>query len=101
MRYYSEITKKFYDSEQDCCAAETKFTEEKKRQELETKKKEAQRKDDAKIVNDAYAALKEAEKKYLQERNNFIEKYGYYHCSYSSKDGNSIVDFFSDFFNLI
>lgn len=100
MRYYSDLTKSFYETEKECCAAEVKFEEEKKKKEEAKTKIETERKVAAKAVNDAYAAMVEAQKKYIVERNNFIDKYGYYHCSYSSKDGNSIIDFFSDFFKI-
>ena len=65
---------------------------------MEIKRKE--RAEDAKEVENAFRAIKEAEEIYYKKLNEFIDKYGYYH--YSSKDVKdfpSVFSLFKPFFN--
>jgi hypothetical protein len=83
MKYYSEQTKKLYDSPEELAKAEKDF-EEKKTAEL--KKKEA-REVRAKEVADAY-------NKYVELFNAFVKDYGYY-VDYRKSAGDEMLRVFS------
>jgi uncharacterized membrane protein len=83
MKYYSEQTKKLYDSPEELAKAEKDF-EEKKAAEL--KKKEA-RETRAKEVADAY-------NKYVELFNAFVKDYGYY-VDYRKSAGDEMLRVFS------
>ena len=65
MKYYSELVKKNFDSEQECLDAEKKYKEERAAR--------------AKEVNEAY-------KKYLELRAKFLEDYKSFHMTLTEKD---------------
>ena len=75
MKYYSEITKKTYDTEKECLKAEEEVTI-----------KSAKRKAAADRVEDKYKAMKEAEKMYFDELDKFCKEYGTYHRTITNKD---------------
>lgn len=75
MRYYSEKTDKFYDTEADCLAAEEEFSSKEKRQE-EAKQR-------IKELREAYLAAYDKYKKALEE---YCEKYGTYTFKTSTKN---------------
>ena len=87
MKYYSEQTKKLYNSPEELAEAEKEF-EEKKAAEL--KKKEA-REARAKEVADAY-------NKYIELLDAFIKDYGYY-VDYKKSADNELLRVFNTFFN--
>lgn len=93
MLYYSEKDKKFYKTEEELNEAEKAYdaTQE------EIKKKAQEKKDRAKEVEEAYKhaqdvrksaseMIKAADEEYYKLRNKFIEDYGSFHMSYSSKE---------------
>ena len=93
MKYYSEKTKKYYDDEKSCVSAEKEYD---KAHALEIKKAEV-RKTDAKKVEDLYkeylevcknanAKMKEARDAYNKARNDFVDKYGSYHMTVTTRD---------------
>lgn len=84
MKFYSDITKKFYDTVEDCKEAENKAVEAQKKAEAEKKTKEDARATRAKEVEAAYKAAVEAEQKYVELRNAFINDYHSYHMTYST-----------------
>ena len=90
MKYYSELTKKVYDTEEQLVEAEHKLALANE----EKDKKAAQKKEDAKKVTDAF-------KVYLDLRNKFIEKYGYWHATYTNVDGNDDYSYFDNALELI
>lgn len=75
MRYYSEKTDKFYNTEADCLAAEEEFSSKEKRQE------EARQR--IKELREAYLAAYDKYKKALEE---YCEKYGTYTFKTSTKN---------------
>lgn len=91
MKFYSEETKKFYDSEKECAAAEEKYLTEKSN-------KAAARKADAEKVEKAYTAFKTARDEYYNVLNDFCAKYGAFHKTVSSKDILKPLDLFDFFF---
>ena len=79
MKYYSEKTKKFYDTEEAVKAAEKEFDE----KELEAVKFKEERAQRAKAVDEAYDAAQKAIANYNKLLNDFIKDYKYYHYSAS------------------
>ena len=115
MKFYSEQTKKLYDSEKELKDAENKLALEKAEKEkaLEGRKVEAQKVEDAykkalEVRKEAYKQIDEAEKEFYKLRREFVDKYGSWHMTYSSKNDEdayyisdafeSINKFFKDFF---
>ena len=93
MKYYSEVTKKFYDNSNDCLAAERELLAKQEKEEYEKKRQAAERKAEA-----ARKAMNEAQSAYKKELEAFCKKYGSYH--YSSKDVSDIPTLFNDIFNI-
>ena len=91
MKYYSEITKKTYDTEEECLDAEAAIA-----------KKNDARKEAAAKVEEKAKALAQAKKEYYDELNAFCKVYGAYHKTYTSKDANDnldLVNIFQDIFS--
>lgn len=78
MKYYSEVTKKMYDSVRDLEKAEK-----------EIKDKNDERKTAAAAVEKAYNELVEARERYSKVLSDFCSKYGAYHQSIKSTDSDS------------
>lgn len=106
MKYYSTVTNKFYDTENECCVAEAKEQErlsrekaEKEKALAEKKAKEekvaAERKARAAEVEEARKAMTAAQRKYRDLIEAFTKDYGSYH--YTSSSVNEIPTLFSLF----
>lgn len=79
MKYYSDITKSFYETEKEALEAEKKHQELiSEKQEREKKLKE-ERKTRAHEIEVARDAMNEAEQEYSRLLKAFINDYGYYH----------------------
>lgn len=91
MKYYSEVTKKIYDSEEKCRAEEESLLN-------EQNKKIAERKDAAAKVDTAYKEYRKAAAAYHEELKKFCAKYGVYHKTYSS---NELKGDFDDWIAMI
>lgn len=94
MRYYSELTKKFYDEAKECEKAEKLYKEEKAKKEAEALEKSNARKEAAKKVEEAYDKLVSAQKEYKKVLTDFCKEHGYYHISL---DKNGIRDWVDTF----
>ena len=79
MKYFSEITKKTYDTEEECLEAEKTVSMEKEERKLAAKR-----------VDEAENNYLKAREAYITELNNFCNKYGAYHKTISS---NNLDDF--------
>lgn len=88
MKYFSEITKKTYDTEEDCLKAEAELTAEKEERKLA-----------AKEVDEAENEFYKARKVYLDKLDEFCKKYGAYHKTISSNNLNNFKEIFDDKFN--
>lgn len=84
MKYYSEETKKMYNSEKECADATTAFLKEKEQAEAEAKAKKEKRSERAKEVELAREKMRDAQKNYADVLNQFVKDYGTYHWSTSS-----------------
>lgn len=95
MKFYSEVTKKLYDTEKELVNAEAALIKAQADEE-EKKKVRATR---AKEVEDAYKTLIAAQQHYTELKNKFIEDYGSFHMSIKEKtpvsdlsDINKLID---------
>lgn len=84
MQYYSTELKEFFNTPEACEEAEALYL--KKIEEEKIAKEAVKAKRDA-----AYKAVKEAEKKYCDLRNQFIQEYGSY-LSFSKEPFTSLFD---------
>lgn len=98
MKYYSDVTKKFYENANDCLAAERELLAKQEKEEHEKKRVAAERKAAADKVEAARKVMTEAQSNYKKELEAFCSKYGSYH--YSTKDVSDIPTLFSDIFNI-
>lgn len=108
--YYSEKTRKQYETEKECLKAEAEYdaahaAEEaaKQARKKDAEKVEAAFKEYSDCVKKAKAAIAEAEKKYEDAKNAFVKKYGSYHMTYTNADDSFILNTFDfdTFFNKI
>lgn len=112
MKFYSDVTKQFYDTEKACLEAEFKVKEKQNREKIlrekaerERKEKQealaAERKTRAAEVEDARKAMVTAQHKYSEVLEAFIKAYGSYHLSLDDEDAkiakHSLFDIFSPF----
>jgi len=101
MKFYSEITKKLYDTEKELVKAENEIkVKEIAAREAEIKKK-AERKSRAKEVEEALKAANDAQSKAIQLLKEFTRDYGYFHISYTKDDVKSDKSDQTDFFSII
>ena len=78
MKYYSDVTKKLYESVEDLKKAEAELTD-----------KATARKRDADKVEKAYNAYIEARKEYEKVLMDFCNKHGAYHKTYTTKEAEN------------
>lgn len=83
MKYYSEILRKFYPTENECAKAEAEYSAAQKAKEAREAKLAADRKIRAKEVEDAFKRFIEARKKYDKLLEKFVNDYGSFHMTYS------------------
>lgn len=91
MKYYSDLTKKFYDTEEAAMTAEKKHKEAMEAKDAEA----AQRKADSDKVKDALKKVEDAIKDYNKELKAFNEKYP---SGYHTTIRRSIFDYLDDLF---
>lgn len=106
MKYYSDLTKKVYDTERDCLNAEELFYEEEaarrkaaEEKKLAEKKKQEERANDAKVVENKREIMIQAQNDYRAAVEAFVKKHGSYHFSTNSADG--LPHLFTSFFDLL
>lgn len=110
MKYYSDRTKKFYDTAAECEQAEFKAKEEENRQKILAERKAAEdkarkekeaadRKAMAAEVENARQNLRDAQVTYRKALEAFCSKYGAYHQSVRDSDIPSLFDSLFDLFN--
>lgn len=102
MKYWSEVTKSFYDTEKACLEAEFKVKEEQNREKIrreraerEAKEKQdrlnAERKARAAEVEEARKAMDVARSKYAELLQAFCNDYGSYHTTLTNEDAKNII----------
>lgn len=99
MKYYSELTKKTYDTVDALEKDEATKKAEKEKKDAYTE----QRKKDAQIVRDKMNAYEKAYEEYNKAISDFVQKYGSYHATITengipsiSKFVDSVIDNFFD-----
>lgn len=93
MKYYSEITKKLYDSSEALAKAEHELDEKKKAKEQLAQQREKR----AKEVEDAFKAVQTAQEHAQELLKNFTSDYGKFHKTYKAGEE---MPFFSLFWDL-
>lgn len=91
MKYYSELTKKPYDTVEELEAAEKKILDSKKAEDEKKTKRAAA----AKEVEEAIKRASDAQKEAQNKLNEFCKKYGAFHTTYHGL--SDLVDSFIDF----
>ena len=86
MKYYSEITKNLYDSQDVLVEAENKIKIERIKKEAAEREAKEARANDAKKVDEAWKNLTEARKAYQEALTEFCKKHGAYHKTLTEKD---------------
>jgi predicted NBD/HSP70 family sugar kinase len=94
MKYYSDVTKKLYSSEEELVKAEKQVSE-KEAKEKEIKAKRAER---AKAVDAAFEEAKKANEKANKVLEDFIKDYGSYHTTIKANDNldKLFIDYLTD-----
>ena len=90
MKYYSEITKKVYDTVNDLKAAEESVAE-----------KANVRKKDAEAVEKAFNEYRNAKENYEKVLKGFCDKYGAYHKTIKSDDARDAFDAVGELRDLV
>ena len=90
MKYYSDLTKKLYETEDELKAAEVELT-----------KSKADRAEKAKEVTEAIKAATEATKKANQMLSDFVKEYGSFKTTLTDKDVDARDSFWSIFDKFI
>lgn len=96
MKFYSEVTKKLYDSEKELTDAEQRIKDIEAAKVKADELKKTQRTKRAKEVEIALKEATEANKKANKLLREFTKDYGYYHTSYTTKDADDL-----NFFDIV
>ena len=110
MKYFSEVTHQYYDTEKACLEAEFKVKEEQNRQKIlkekaerEAKEKQeklvAARKVRANEVEEARKAMIAAQHKYSEVLEAFCKDFGAFHTTLTRDDAKGIIPILFDIFN--
>ena len=99
MKYYSELTKDFYENEKDCLHAEKKFRKEAEEVEAERRRAIEVRRQRAAEVEQARDNFMKARKEYNELLNRFCNDYGAYSCSFKSPE--TINEYLDTLFKLV
>ena len=98
MKYYSENTRKFYDSEQECAQAEIEYNKKLAAEKAKKEELSNARKMRANEVEEAYKAVLEAQKAYREKLNAFVKDYGSFHMTLKTGEDNPF-NLFESFFD--
>ena len=102
IKYYSDVLKKYFDSEEKCVSAEKEFEIKEAEKKAAQEAKLAERKAAAQIVEEKQKAAIEAKKEYNDALNDFCKKYGSFHTTISNEDIKRWNEnYFNDFFDFL
>ena len=96
METFYKVNGKLYSTKEEAEKAELALEEAKAKE----AKLSEERKTRAKEIDEARAALVEAEKRYNKLVNAFVKDYGSYHFSYTSTEPDAFDNLFDSFFRL-
>lgn len=100
MKFYSDLTKKLYDSAEACKKAEDEQKKALEEQQTKAKVEQEEKKAMAQEITKAFEEMRTAQKKYDELRSEFIKRWGYYHVSYSDASMKTPFSIFEDFFTF-
>lgn len=100
MKFYSDYTKKLYDSVAECEKAENAAKLAAQKKEAEENKKATERKADAAKVEKAMKNVIEARKEYEKELVEFCKKWGAYHKSVKVGNEDKTIESLIDMVNF-
>lgn len=100
MKYFSDVTKRFYETEQACIDAEVEVQKAQEAAQAERQKKIETRKQRADEVEAARRKYLEARKTYNEVLTQFCRDYGAYHCSIKDNQKENITDYLDALFGL-
>ena len=98
MKYYSENTREFYDSEQECAQAEIEYSKKLAAEKAKKEELSNARKTRANEIEEAYKAILEAKKHYNELLDAFVKDYGSFHMTLKTGDDNPF-NLFESFFD--
>ena len=97
MKYYSENTRKFYDSEQECAQAEIEYNKKLAAEKAKKEELSSARRTRANEVEEAYKQAIDAQNKYRQLLSKFCKDYGKFHMTIKTGEENPFDMFYSFF----
>lgn len=97
MKYYSENTRKFYDSEQECAQAEIEYSKKLAAEKAKKEELSNARKARANEVEEAYKQAIDAQNKYRQLLSRFCKDYGNFHMTIKTGEENPFDMFYGLF----
>ena len=101
MKYYSEMTDKVYETQEECEKAEEALVAKKQAEEEKQLALKNEREARSKEVVEAFKEAREAETKAQKLLNEFVKDYGSFHISYNGKSSMpSMFDILDNFFLL-
>lgn len=95
MKFYGELTKKLYETAEECEKAEAAERNKIEEAKIAKEKKNEERKLRAKEVEEAAKNANEANAKYRKLLSAFVRDFGSYHATFTSANS-----FFDDMFNI-
>ena len=99
MKYYSEMTDKVYETQEECEKAEEALVAKKKAEEEKQLALKNERETRSKAVVDAFKKAREAEMEAKRLMKEFVKDYGSFHMSYNGKSSlPTLGDFLDSFF---
>ena len=98
MKFYSEVTRKFYETEEACLMAEEEAKKAEAAAEAEQRRAAEERKARAEEVEKKRDAYLEARQAYNEAVANFCKDYGAYHCTI--KDPKTFNGYLDGLFKL-
>ena len=99
MKYYSDVTQKFYDTAAACEKAEKEVARQEDEKKLAEQRKSEARAAAAKGVEEKRLAMVKAQKDYKEALEAFCKQYGSYH--FTSKSFDDIPHLFNSFFDFL
>lgn len=94
MKYYSDVTRKIYDTPEALEQAELAVHEAENREKIRKERLANERKERAAQVEEARKELSAAQHKYKEALESFCKDYGTYHTSVSASEIPSLFDLF-------
>ena len=99
MKYYSDVTKKFYNTVEDCEREEKQVIKQEEEKKLAEQRKNEARANAAKSVEEKRLVMVKAQKDYKEALEAFCKQYGSYH--FTSKSFDDIPHLFNSFFDFL